>query len=713
MLIVLAAVVFQLLKSSRKERLKYIKSFKRGKFALIYIALIPLYFLAYRHNGLTIDGSIWQAINGAAEAVVLKYHYMDVSSLANAHLFYKITVEIAFALITLNAIMFSISLVGQAALNQFSFFITKNFRKRIIVVVGTNSNSIDILRSIKKQQGKAVFIGKLTPDIKDEAYLCHADCLILNNDEDFGKKILALFKNFNKKKVHIIINNEDETLNLRYTKQLCKVIEEKQLIDLPMTSAYGLQAYVFASKVNESVFIHYEKVSYGLIKFINRHEQIAMDFIEKYPLTEFMTGKQLDYKTATIHENVDLNVIMIGFGKLNETLFLASVSNNQFLTKKNGKLQPKAVNYHLYDRNYPNGKIAEENSCVYSRNLNHGYMRYDQFLKQNASKQEDYLEFIEEPAKIHFHSCDFSHPAFYSSLHQTLDNKNAYSYVVVSFGTDIENIELAEKLQQKFHEWNIPSFVKIFVKIRDKKLLEEIKTDFCGDYIQLFGSNRDIVYNAQNILNEKIREMAKLRHLFYTAENLKKKGKNLVEEDVERLARKKWYEQFEPCQRESNTYVCLSLRMKLQLMGYDYAKEGKDCSAEFEAKYEINDKRTPSEFEINGKRMWNYSNSEQNRDSLRWTYAVQEHQRWCANMICNGIIPCNKKESTQETKELLKKRLHGNITTMSGLVDYRELVAKVKGDSTEKIDVIRYDYQIMDDVVWLLHKFGYSIIKKA
>lgn len=712
MLAIFLIVAVQLLKSSRKERLKHIKGFKRGKFVLIYIALIPLYFLAFRHNGLSLDGSIWQSFTACLETVVLKYHYTDTSTLMSENLFYQITVEVAYVLVTLNALMFSISVGGHVVLNYISLLFSRKLRKKVIVVIGYNKNSLEILKSIEKEHGKAIIMDNLSPDLKDAAFINRADYVNLSEDEDFGKKIAKLFKKFDKKKVYIILNCEDDAVSLRYVKQLYKIIDAKRLTDLPLTKPCGLQAYVFASKTNESAFAQYEEASYGLIKFINRHEQIAMDFIENHPLTEYMTDEQLDCATATVKENINLNVIMIGFGNLNETLFLTSVSNNQFLTIKEGKLQPKTVNYHLYDRNYPAGKITTDNASVLSRSLNHGYMRYYKFLNASELNKENYLELIEEPAKIQFHPCDISHPDFYSSLQTTLSNKNAYSYVIISFGSDIENLEVAEKLQQKFCEWNSPSALKIFVKIREKKLLNEINDDFTEDLIKFFGSDRDTVYNAAKILSEETTKMARLRHLIYMAEDLKRSNKELTEEGLERLAREKWYLKYKQFQRESNIFACLSIRMKLQLIGYDYAKDGEDYSNEFEEKYEKNDKRTPSQFKIDGKTIWNYSNSEQGRNSLRWTYAVQEHQRWCANMICNGIIPSDREEIKRSGGRILEKRLHSNLTTMNGLVEYREMVAKASGTPLEESDVIRYDYQLMDDVVWLLHKCHYKLTKK-
>lgn len=714
MLAIFTTMTVRLITLSRKERLQYLKNFKRGKFALIYIALIPLYFLAYRHNGVNIDGSIWQAINSCIETVVLKFPFNATSALMNENLFYQITVELGFALVTLNALMFTLSLGGQVVFNVISLWITRHFRKRVVVVVGYNSNSLDIIKSVDKKIGKAVLICKASPQAQDDAFVFRADYVNFDG-ENFDAKILQLFGKFDKRRVSIILNCEDDSKSLLYVKQLSRMMDKSNLTTFSLTEDCGLQVYVFGSKANEAVFTHYVEQSKGLIKFINRHEQIAMDFIKKYPMTQFMTEKQIDYKTATIKEDVNLNVFMIGFGNLNETLFLTSVSNNQFLTIQDGKLQPKPVKYHIYDRHYPEGKIAQENGSVHSRSLNHGYSRYKEFLTLNKEKQNQYLEFVPEPAEVQFHPCDISHPKFYSSMRDELSNMNSYSYIIISFGTDMENIELAEKLQQKFREWNIPSVVKIFVKVRDEKLVREIRADFEGDFIHIFGTNRACVYHAAAILNEKTEYMARLRHLLYIAEDAQKqqttKAISLTEKELGDRARDKWYS-YKQFQRESNLYACLSIRMKLQMLGYDIAESGTDCAKEFEAEYERGDARIPSSLTIEGKTIWNYCNEEQWRQSIRWTFVVQEHQRWCANMICNGVIPSDRGEIKRSGGRILEKRLHGNLTTMDGLVEYRKLTAKAKGVSEEETDVIRYDYQLMDDVVWLLHKCGYKLTKK-
>lgn len=762
MLALTGAIAWWLICCSRKERLKRIKGFKKGKFAFIYIAVIPLVFLGQSFNGQTAEGSFWLSVRACIEYVVLKFDYNAVGPLMAENLLYRITTNLLFSLIVLNTFLFTASVCGETVLNHISRFMLWGSKRSAVVVVGTGKNALDLLRSVyedpckaslpegatkeekkqaermrkrtakrrRRELGKAVLLGDITPELKDEAFLARAIYLSMGKEDKLDKKLKTLFTRFDKRKISVILNCEDDAKSLLYAKQLCELISEKKLTDLDFISekkhsglsfagGKGLSVRIYASKENSEVFSEFVHRSMGIIQFVSRHKQIAMDFIDRYPMTQFMGEREIDYDTATIKPEVKLNVLMIGFGKLNESLFLTSVSNHQFLTVKevDGKqvLVPKPVNYHLYDRLYPLGKIADKRS-VASGDLNHGYCRYEEFLKVHKKDRDAFLDLVPLPANIRRHAMEIAHPDFYRSVRTILSNETSYNYIIVSFGTDMQNIELAEKLCQKKKEWNITAPVKIFVKVRDLSLARAVQTGD-GDML-FFGSNRGCVYNAETVLAERMEKMAKQRHVTYTAEyEIKQHGadpdKTFDSKAIERSAQEIWYHSYRQFQRESNIYACLNLRMKLQLCGYDYARTGEDRSQSF-LTYYTKDNAPQLFLENDRKKIWKYTNAEQFIPSRRWTFAVQEHQRWCANMIASGLVPCTREEiATVNKKELLKKRQHGNITTMEGLVEYRKIMAAKTGGTEEEEDVIRYDFQIMDDAAWLLKACDYILIKRT
>jgi hypothetical protein len=93
-------------------------------------------------------------------------------------------------------------------------------------------------------------------------------------------------------------------------------------------------------------------------------------------------------------------------------------------------------------------------------------------------------------------------------------------------------------------------------------------------------------------------------------------------------------------------------------------------------------------------------------------------------MISRGMIPATRHQILNETKinsegnteytngKNYALRRHGNLTTFEGLVEFRRMIAERDQKEEAKCDVIKYDYQILDDAYWLLTKAGYKIIKK-
>ena len=89
--------------------------------------------------------------------------------------------------------------------------------------------------------------------------------------------------------------------------------------------------------------------------------------------------------------------------------------------------------------------------------------------------------------------------------------------------------------------------------------------------------------------------------------------------------------------------------------------------------------------------------------TLRKNLAIQEHSRWNAYMISRGFIPATRAQILKDKDgKDYDLRYHGNLTTMKGLIEFRELTGK---------DRINYDFHLMDQIWWYLNAFGYEIVK--
>lgn len=701
LLVVLTAVKIFVL--NREERYNYLANFKKGKFVLLYLVAIPLFYIGISYAGNSVASSIFKSITSVVEIVFLKFEYSSVTALMKDNLFYRITIYTCFSLALINALVFTISVLGQRIQNYFRKIKVSLLSKRVYVIVGYNEKNISIIKSINKKKCDVLLLAETEHVVRKFCYVEKIAHSHLYKNDSLERKMHKFFKNYNSKEVIVVINTEDDMINLIHTKEIATIINREGLSQRSIENTSGLTCYSFGIPQNASTFLHITEKTNGAVHYVNKYLLRSLDFVDKYPLTEFMTEEQIDYKTATIKKDVELNVVMIGFGQTCQQLFLTSVANNQFGTLIDGKYVEKPVNYYIYDkRDSRNDKI-----------LNHNYCRFDNEL----DNETEYLDLPSKPAREKFFILDINDIQFYNSIKKNLSpslGNRSYSYIIVSYGSDMENIDFAEKIVAKLKEWGLFNTTKVFVKIRNGTLSKNVLQGELAKesgYI-LFGNEEEIVYNIEQIISEKKEIMARDRHLSYSI----KAG---MSEEDETKAREKalnlWLSQSQ-VQRESNIYSCLSIRMKLHLLGFDYAPE--DCALpsaneEFLKIYQAGDPiiYSMTDQKVKGKQAIVYTNNYV-EGSIRQHFAILEHQRWNAYMITCGYIPSTIEQIKAGDSKNTSLRRHGNITTFDGLIKYREIVAKINNCSEEDTDVIRYDYVIMDDLVWILTNIGQKIVER-
>ena len=691
---------------TRSEKLQFLKSFKKGKFALIYLAAFPLFYLGISYTGESVVESLMDAATNCVEVVVLKYNYGDVSDLMAANSLYRAVMFICYALVTLNAFTFIVTILREKIYNANRIFRISKFSKKTYVIVGNNDNNRAIVRSMGKRKDVVLFVDKIDDSVRDFAYV-ERIAVVKMKGKSVPTLLRRLFGSFTRRAVSVIINFGDDAKNLFYCDKVADIITGSGLERFAVDDDHGLNAYVFGEPENESTFLYYEKTTGGCVHYVNKYKLIAMDFCGKHPLTEFMTDKQLDTSTGLIRNDAEINVVMLGFGKTNRKLFLTMLENNRFMKKgEDGAAVPKLTNYFVYD------KVESNND----KTLNHGLLRYDRVYVDMLDHEKDYLPVPEPTARRKFYRLDVSDNDFYVSLRDNLDNgkDKAYNYVVIACGSDLENLDLAEKLTEKLDEWGKRDNTRIFVKIRSGKLtggVIDVKYAKRGGYFT-FANESETVYNLGHIVAEENERMAKDRHCCYSYEYA---DPNATDAEIMRAANEKWYVGWQQVQRESNVYACLAIRMKLQLLGFDLSRDpnAADATEEFMAKYTAGDPIVYDGRVIKGKKMVDYGDCNFVRGSVRDNLARQEHERWNAYMICSGYVPATIEEiMTLDKQEMLARRKHGNITTFEGLLDYRRIMCEKNGRSEADNDVIKYDYQILDDLPWLLGRNGYKIVKK-
>ncbi len=700
-----------------KDKIEFIRSFKKGKCTIIYLVAIPLFCIGHMYANESFLNAFFVALNKVVSLVVLRYDFSSISLLMKENKFYEITIYICATLVLLNAILFSISVFYQYLLEKY-YKLKLNFsKKNHLYIYGNNQNNIDIYNSAKQY----------TKFVIDN--LSNKDCYNLYCNKVNYLKNIAIEKQIRKfirqslnKNIEIttIINTLDEEKNINICKAIIKQI--KQLEDNKKDILFEkFHVYVFGEMNYEAIYEDIIENAYGCIHYMNKYQIISMNFIEKYPFTRFMDERHIDYETTLIKDDVDINVCMIGFGKTNRKIFLTSVANNQFLTMNDNKLKLKQVNYHIFDRESTNN----------DKNLNHNYNRYKKEILEEIQDgqidKNDYLELPETPANEQFYKMDINDNEFYKNIKNIISiNPKSINFIIIAFGTDFENIDMAQKLIEKRKEWNLENVV-LFVKSRKYKKEETLLKDM---NCYFFANEKNDIYNLEKIKGDIIHTMAKQRNAIYQLEHeiTSNPNKNIDDKIIEqnnKLSNQRWYKQFSQSERESNIYACLSIRSKLNLMGLDYVLENdnekvKLSEEEYLNYYACDDLPDFTYYNksIDNKKIIHYTI--QFKKSRRTTLAIHEHYRWNAYQISKGIIPASKQMILEEKNsdgnftngKNYQLRHHGNITTFEGLIEFRKMIAKRDNKTEESKDVIKYDYQLLDDVYWLLNKNGYKIVKK-
>ena len=381
-IVYLIAIIEKVFFSPREENIKFFREYKKGRFALAYITVYPLALIANLFRGETVLKSIFMSFKQVVDLIVLKYEYTNFNTLLDHSLFFNVTLHFAFVMIAINTLMFTLSLFGQYLSQSFHMLRMNLGRKNKLYIIGDRPENKHIYFSEKSPY--KLIIGKFSDAMKDEYYLQRIFYHTPNLHENYIKKIINGAK---RGLVTVVINTDSSEENIELCMQFQKALQSLRG-DTELMKR--IRVFVFGNPDHEEIYLDIVSNSTGCLHYINKYQQIAMDFIDKYPLTAFMNEDHIDYSTALVKDGVDLNFILLGFGNTNRQIFLSSVANNQFLTGDSENPQLKLVDYYVFDK--------EDKEA--SKNLNHNYNRYKNEIDENSI--EDYLPLPKQPANKYF-----------------------------------------------------------------------------------------------------------------------------------------------------------------------------------------------------------------------------------------------------------------------------------------------------------------------
>jgi hypothetical protein len=251
--------------------------------------------------------------------------------------------------------------------------------------------------------------------------------------------------------------------------------------------------------------------------------------------------------------------------------------------------------------------------------------------------------------------------------------------------------------------------VRIFVKIlresvlTDYKLLND-KNDIDSEII-VFGASDEIL-NEDYIINEKLDGIAKrIANDYWKNAGSDRQKTNIVT---------KW-DTLTEFKRDSNRYAAMSIRTKLNLLGFEMREGSGGTDQEtvkaYESAYGIAVSVEQRAEKESGKFV-DFAEREDSGnliDNARNNLARLEHQRWNTMHLASGWTKLTIEEVTAHTRQDEKAKQHACITTFEGLSDLRKrqadsMAAETKANGEEfsvdtalsEADTVCYDFDVMD-----------------
>ena len=512
------------------------------------------------------------------------------------------------------------------------------------------------------------------------------------------ENLYKIFRKCFKKNITInFISFQDSNKNLEY------IYEFKQFLDMEYKKEKMLNRKTFflSTEINSHNQLTVknkilEDIKYAaFIDCFNRYELFALDFIEKNPITKNLPNEFFDYDKATINNNTTINVVYLGFGKVSRALHRAQIMNDQLPTIDNNVIKPYNINYYAFDN--ANKYKEDKNTIFYSE-------RFDKNINKYSS--EEYFENCPKLDDLKYYNKDLNSFEVLDILKKSLldgELNKIFNRIIISFGEDIDNIDYALKLKSLFTEYKYDNY-EIFVRIRGN--FSTAESLLMSDHIKIFG-NLKSVFNHEIIVNEELMELAKLVNQKY---------------NTKRLCDSSWFD-LSAIKQFSNIYSGLNVRLKLNLLGFDYEKKEKNVDNE-EVISELKEVLKCDKSNYN-----NYLFYKNNNYLPAHIIAYQEHLRWVALYISYGYVPMKKTdiklESLINNKPKIYKdndtlREHVCITTYEGLDEYHKYLASLISKKNNKtieenislVETYQYDHMLIEHITKLFEKSNYKLINR-
>ena len=662
---------------------------------LVLVSAILIFVGSLKYGGV----SVWYkaipgALSGALSLLTMKLDTDLASALYDKNFVLFVAYFIAYIISALALFSLSVSLFKVKISNLLK---VKFFNKETTYVASLTNDAKTFIRNLSKEQRKKTIV--LLPKNYEKSY---KDEKLFLDDEKvkfiicsfekkkaFDKTVRRLTRSRITEKYCFVSFFEEEQRIYRFIENAKAYVKEKKTFDgrlqFIINTSPSQNAYVKRLIEGQPASNDKEKrsdESRGCIRCYDKYAIMAFDFILKNNLAHSFP-QQLIHDDATV-ENCDVNLFVIGFGKVNQALLKDVLINTQFVTKtesEKGKfeLRPIRLNVSVFDENKNSSDLQ----------LSSGLMKYSKAAFDQSryfELPEDYRSHIEFYNEINAEGISCFDTIFKIVSEQKRKNKKPIvNYYIVSIGTDFENVAIAEKLTENVQLDDVYNVA--YIRTENAIVLK----DYDRDRIIPFGDKKTVL-SYDNVIADKLYADAKIQSCVYWQ---KPTDPASVAAEWASLSKIK---------QESNLYAVASVPFKKSLLKIRGNETDKET---FERRYDPARERDAKATRLqdqNGEieRAYAYlspSASFYPRDVI----AYSEHERWLAFEMSLGVVPMeHEKIKDLKTNKSANELEHACLCTSQGLLKYYEKMEEYK-QSDPKIDcysdVIRYDFDLMDNVL--------------
>ena len=429
-----------------------------------------------------------------------------------------------------------------------------------------------------------------------------------------------------------------------------------------------------------------------------RYELMARTFVAKHPISKYIP-RDFFNSNLTLKDDKEINVVLLGFGKVNCELFKLMATQFQFAKNDESGLKSAPVHYYVFEND---AKQLNNDALIKIRN------EYDEIFALSDLPAADKICDVPEVAPMDVNSADAKKRL------KSLVTDNSYTYFIVSVADDFTNATYAHGIKERLGE---ASNYKIFVRAKknDNRLLNKGE-----DHIIYFGEDADM-YSHECIVNNDLMELS---------QNVNDLYNDLSKSQIDKY--REW-QRLPVIEQYSNISAALSIYFKLNLLGFDLKKGA--CGGLDKKTYEA---RYPDAFMGSRGDDYNYFFGNSTANVL----AFSEHSRWNAQYLLSGYKPLSfngfewleKNRTTDGVEQSVyalshkntEARRHACLTTYVGLDTlikhkYNILCQEeqkgerrvVGADMNSLAEIYRYDYMVTDAMYEALVRLGYCIIDNA